>query len=119
MKPTIVIGLLGGGKHGKKMEGGLLEPEMEMPEAMMDKAMNAKNKANAVMKASYGPATGADKCKHCEYFNTEMPELKKGDGYCELWEFVCSEKNVCAAYEFKEELKGEEEGEEYEEESED
>ena len=109
MKPTIVIGLLGSGKHGKKMEGGLLEPEMEMPEAMMDKAMNAKNKANAVMKASYGPATGADKCKHCEYFKTEYPELKKGEGFCELWEFTCSEKNVCAAYQFNEELKGEEE----------
>ncbi len=116
MKPTIVIGLLGGGKHGKKMEGGLLEPEMEMPEAMMDKAMNAKNKASAVMKASYGPATGADKCKHCEYFNTEMPELKNGEGFCELWEFTCSEKNVCAAYEFKEE---EEESEDSEMEGED
>ena len=114
MKPTIVIGLLGGGKHGKKMEGGLLEPEMEMPEAMMDKAMNAENKAKAVMKASYGPATGADKCKHCEYFNTEMPELKKGEGFCELWEFTCSEKNVCAAYEFKEEEEGEEESEDME-----
>lgn len=111
MKPTIVIGLLGGGKHGKKMEGGLLEPEMEMPEAMMDKAMNAKNKANAVMKASYGPANGSEKCKHCEYFQTEMPELKKGDGFCELWNFVCSEKNTCAAYEFKEEDEGEDDAE--------
>ena len=114
MKPTIVIGLLGGGKHGKK-EGGLLEPEMEMPEAMMDKAMNAKNKAKAVMKASYGPATGAEKCKHCSYFDTDMPDLKKGDGYCGLWDFVCSEKNVCAAFQFMEE----DEEEEGEEESED
>jgi len=110
--PVIMIGLLGKPKNGKKMEGGLLEPEMEMPEAMTDKETNAENKANAVMKASYGPATGAQKCGSCEYFNTEYPTLAKGQGFCELWEFTCSDKNVCAAYEFNEDLKGEEEEEE-------
>ena len=112
--PTIVIGLLG--KPGGKMkpEGGLLEPEMEMPEALSDPEMNKANKAKAVMKAAYGPATGAQKCGSCEYFKTEYPGIGKGQGFCELWEFTCSDKNVCAAYEFNEELKGEEEGEEEE-----
>lgn len=112
--PVIMIGLLGKPKNGKKMEGGLLEPEMEMPEALADEAVNKENKANAVMKASYGPATGAQKCASCEYFKTDYPTLGKGQGFCELWEFTCSNKNVCAAYEFNEELKGEEEDEEYE-----
>ena len=112
--PTIMIGLLGKPSEKSKAEGGLLEPEMEMPEALSDPEMNKANKANAVMKAAYGPATGAQKCASCEYFNTDYPSLGKGQGFCELWEFTCSDKNVCAAYEFDEELKGEEEGEEEE-----
>lgn len=103
-----MIGLLGKPPSKSKEEGGLLEPEMEMPEAMTDKELNAQNKANAVMKASYGPATGAQKCGSCEYFNMEYPTMAKGQGFCELWEFTCSDKNVCAAYEFSENLKGEE-----------
>ena len=105
--PTIVIGLLG--KHGGKMkpEGGLLESEA--PEALSDPELNKQNKAKAVMVASYGPATGAQKCGSCEYFKTDYPGMGKGQGFCELWEFTCSDKNVCAAYEFNEELKGEEE----------
>jgi hypothetical protein len=40
---------------------------------------------------------------------TDMPGLKKGEGFCEVWEFKCSDKNLCAAWEFK---KPEEEEEE-------
>lgn len=105
--PTIMIGLLGKPMEKSKPEGGLLESEM--PEAMTDPELNKANKAQAVMKASYGPATGAQKCQSCEYFNMELPGLSKGEGFCELWEFICLDKNVCAAYEFNEELAGEEE----------
>ena len=104
--PTIMIGLLGK-PPGKSKEEGLLESEM--PEALSDPEVNKQNKANAILKASYGPATGAQKCGSCEYFNTEYPTMAKGQGFCELWEFTCSDKNVCAAYEFNEDLKGEEE----------
>jgi hypothetical protein len=50
-------------------------------------------------------------CGNCEYFSTEYPTLGKGQGFCEVWEFKCSDKNLCAAYEFK---KPEEEMEEEE-----
>jgi hypothetical protein len=113
-QPTIIIGLLGKGKNGKKAEGGLLEPEMEMPEALTDEAVNTENKANAVMKANYGPSEDKMRyCGNCEYFSTEYPNLGKGQGFCEVWEFKCSDKNLCAAYEFKKpeeeeyEMKGE------------
>jgi len=115
--PVIMIGLLGKPLGKMKEEGGLLESEMEMPEAMSDPELNKQNKAQAVLKASYGPATGAQKCASCEYFNTDYPKLGKGQGFCELWEFTCSDKNVCAAYEFNEDLKGEEEYEGEDEES--
>ena len=110
--PVIMIGLLGKPKGKMKEEGGLLESEMEMPEAMSDLEQNKANKAQAVLKASYGPATGAQKCASCGYFNTDYPSLGKGQGFCELWEFTCSDKNVCAAYEFNDELKEEESEEE-------
>lgn len=110
--PSIMIGLLGKPSEKYKSEGGLLESDMEMPEALSDPELNKANKAKAVMKAAYGPATGAQKCGSCEYFKTDYPEMGKGQGFCELWEFTCSDKNVCAAYEFNEELKGEEEEEE-------
>jgi len=116
--PVIMIGLLGKPPGKMKEEGGLLESDMEMPEAMSDSELNKQNKAQAVLKASYGPATGAQKCASCEYFSTDYPKLGKGQGFCELWEFTCSDKNVCAAYEFNEELKGEEEYEGEDEESE-
>lgn len=110
-KPTLIIGLLGGGKHMGKEEGGLLEPEMEMPEALMDERLNKQNKAKAIIKAAYGPAEDKKMCGNCEYFETEYPELKKGEGFCEVWEFKCSEKNVCLAWEFskpEDDYKGEE-----------
>lgn len=101
---TIVIGLLGKPKDGKKMKGGLLEPEMEMPEALTDEAVNKENKAIAVEKAAYGPSDSRTQaCANCEYFNTEYPTLPKGQGFCEVWEFKCSDKNLCAAWEYKKE----------------
>ncbi len=108
---TIMIGLLGKpmGKH--KAEGGLLESEMEMPEALMDESENRKNKANAVLKAQYGPAEGKQMCGNCEYFDTDY-QLPKGQGFCEVYEFTCSDKNVCLAWEFDKEEEPEEESEE-------
>ena len=110
--PTIMIGLLGKPMHKGKPEGGLLESEMEMPEALTDEAVNKANKANAVLKANYGPSEDKQRyCGNCEYFNMEMPNLSKGQGFCELWEFKCADTNICAAYEFKkpeEESEGEE-----------
>ena len=115
--PVIMIGLLGKPRHGKKMEGGLLEPEMEMPEAMTDEELNLENKAMAVEKAAYGPSDSRTQaCGNCEYFNTDYPTLGKGQGFCEVWEFVCSDKNLCAAWEYK---KPEEESEEESENGED
>jgi hypothetical protein len=94
--PVIMIGLLGKPK-GKKEEGGLLEPDL--PEALMDSEVNKANKAEAVLKAQYGPAEGKQMCGNCEYFNTDY-ELPKGQGFCEVYEFSCSDKNVCLAWEF-------------------
>lgn len=97
-KPVIMIGLLGKSK-GKERKEGLLEPDM--PEAMMDESVNTENKAMAVEKANYGPSEDKMRyCGNCEYFDMEMPELKQGEGFCELWEFKCRDKNLCAAYEF-------------------
>ena len=109
--PTIMIGLLGPGKQEKKMGEGLLESDM--PPAMTDEATNKANKAVAVEKAMYGPSDNKrQQCANCEYFDMEMPTLKKGEGFCELWEFRCQDKNVCAAWEFKK--PEEEESEDYE-----
>lgn len=106
-----MIGLLGKPMSKRKPEGGLLESEMEMPEALMDESVNKANKANAVMKAEYGPAEGKQKCGNCEYFNTDFPNMAKGQGFCEVYEFTCSDKNVCLAWEFDKE-ESEDEGEE-------
>ena len=102
-----MIGLLGKpmGKH--KAEGGLLESEMEMPEALMSEPVNKANKANAVMKAQYGPAEGKQMCGNCEYFDTDY-QLPKGQGFCQVYEFSCSDKNVCLAWEFDKEESEEE-----------
>lgn len=110
--PTIMIGLLGKPKEEKEDKGLL---ESGLPEAMMDESVNAQNKAMAVEKAMYGPAdkNGRQFCKNCEYFDMEMPELKQGEGFCEIWEFKCREGNVCAAWEF-DKPEEEEESEEYE-----
>jgi hypothetical protein len=115
MKPTIMIGLLGGGKHGKKMEGGgLLESEMECPIETQDEIVNKGNKQKAIIKAMYGPATDKNKkCGTCEYF--DMSEamqacgVAKGEGVCKVWEFKCREGNTCQAWESAEDV---EEGDE-------
>lgn len=84
-----------------KSEGGLLEPDMEMPEAMMDEAINRENKSIAIEKAMYGPSQDKMRfCGNCENFKTNYPVLKPGEGYCEVWQFKCGEKNLCAAWEF-------------------
>lgn len=96
--PTIMIGLLGKPKE-EKGEKGLLESDL--PEALTDASVNAENKAIAVEKANYGPSEDKMRyCGNCEYFNMEMPELKSGEGFCEIWEFKCRDKNLCAAWEF-------------------
>jgi hypothetical protein len=110
--PVIMIGLLGK-KPMHKSEGGLLEPEMEMPEALADESVNKANKANAVLKANYGPSEDKMRyCGNCEYFNMEMPNLGKREGYCELWEFKCMDSGLCAAYEFDKEEEEEDSEEE-------
>ena len=113
-----MIGLLGAPKGAKKPEGGLLEPDMDLPLAMQDEAINKGNKAKAVLKANYGPSEDKQRyCKLCEYFDTEVSGLDKNSGYCELWEFKCSSKNLCAAFEFDKEEKSDsyKEGEDSEE----
>jgi len=106
-----MIGLLGKPKKGEKPEGGLLEPSMELPEALTDESVNKANKANAVLKANYGPSEDKMRyCGNCEYFDMELPSLGKKEGFCEIWEFKCMESGLCAAYEFgKEEEESEEE----------
>jgi hypothetical protein len=111
---TIMIGLLGGGKHGKKMEGGLLESEMECPLETQDETVNKGNKQKAIIKAMYGPATDKNKkCGTCEYFDMsdamKACGVKEGEGVCMVWEFKCREENTCQAWESGEEM---EEGEE-------
>ncbi len=72
------------------------------------KEVNKANKANAVLKAQYGPAEGKQMCGNCEYFNTDY-DLPEGQGFCEVYEFSCSDKNVCLAWEFDKEEESEEE----------
>jgi hypothetical protein len=123
MKPTIMIGLLGGGKHGKKMEGGLLESEMECPLETQDETVNKGNKQKAIIKAMYGPATDKNKkCGTCEYFDMsdamKACGVKEGEGVCMVWEFKCREENTCQAWESGEEMESEESEEEGEDDAE-
>ena len=99
----IMIGLLGKPEGKMKPEGGLLEPEMEMPGALMDEAVNRENKAIAIEKAHYGPSEDKMRyCGNCENFKTEYPTLEAGQGFCEVWQFKCAASNLCAAWEFNE-----------------
>jgi len=112
MKPVIMIGLLGK-KPMHKSEGGLLESDM--PEALADESVNKANKANAVLKANYGPSEDKMRyCGNCEYFNMELPTFGKKEGFCEIWEFKCMDSNLCAAYEFGKEEESEDDSEEEE-----
>ena len=117
-KTTIMIGLLGDKPMmGEKEEGGLLaEDKSSCPLSTQDKDINRGNMRKAVITADYGSKEdGEGKCKACEYFNTELSDcgVKKGDGYCEIFDFVCNQENGCMAWESKEK---EDEEMEYEEE---
>jgi hypothetical protein len=104
MKPTIVIGLLGGGKHSKEMEGGLLDEMGECPLATQDEIVNKGNKQKAILTASYGPSDGKEKCGNCEYgMKLKGCGLGKGEVFCDIYEFKCDAKNVCDAWESMEE----------------
>lgn len=103
-KPMIMIGLLGGKPEmaGKK-EGGLLESEVETcPLATQNEVINTGNKEKAIVVAKYGKRVDAQ-CKGCEYFCTpdEMPScgIKKGMGFCKIYEFTCAESNGCDSWE--------------------
>ena len=103
---TVMIGLLGPGKEMGKESESLLEDDMsECPLATQDEIVNKGNKQKAILVAAYGPAEEEGKnCGMCEY--GEMLEgcgLKKGEVYCSAFDFKCSEKNVCSAFESKEE----------------
>jgi hypothetical protein len=115
---SIMIGLLGKEpKMADKSEGGLLESNMEScPLATQDMDINKGNKKKAIITASYGEVEdGEGKCKACEYYNTELSDcgVTKGNGYCEIFDFVCSQENGCMAWEAK---NNEDEEMEYEEE---
>jgi hypothetical protein len=102
-KTTIMIGLLGDKpKMGKKEEGGLLAEDMSScPLSTMDADINKGNMKKAVLTASYGEVEdGEGKCKACEYYNTELTDcgVKKGNGHCEIFDFVCSDNNGCMAF---------------------
>jgi hypothetical protein len=101
---SIMIGLLGKEpKMSEKSEGGLLESNTEScPLATQDMDINKGNRKKAIITASYGEVEdGEGKCKACEYFNTELSDcgVKKGDGYCEIFDFVCNQENGCMAWE--------------------
>jgi hypothetical protein len=110
----ITVGLLGGKPmmaEGK--EGGLLESDVSScPLATQDKVVNAGNKRKAEVSANYTDKPVA-KCMDCEYFCTpkEMPTcgIEKTMGFCDKFEFMCSEKNGCDEFEVKtEEMEDEE-----------
>ena len=99
--PTIMIGLLG--KEPEMMKGdGLLESEC--PLATQDETINKGNKQKAILVAKYGPAESEETCGNCEYGKKlKNCGLKKGEIFCEQFEFKCSDKNVCDAWEPMEE----------------
>jgi len=118
----IMIGLLGGKPEmAEKKEGGLLEADVEScPLATQNETINAGNKEKAIVVAKYGKRTDAQ-CKSCEYFCTpdEMPNcgIKKGMGFCKIYEFMCAESNGCDSWEsadMEEMEESEEESEDYE-----
>ena len=99
---TIMIGLLG--KDPEMVEGnGMLESEC--PLSTKDEIINKGNKQKAILTANYGPAEKKGQtCGNCEYGKKlENCGLKKGEVYCENFDFKCSDKNVCDAWEPMEE----------------
>jgi hypothetical protein len=102
----ITVGLLGGKPEmAESKEGGLLESDVSScPLATQDKVINEGNKRKAVVVANYTDKPVA-KCMDCEYFVTvqELPScgMAKGTGFCDKFEFMCSEKNGCDEFEVK------------------
>ena len=113
----ITLGLLGGKPMmAENKEGGLLESDVSAcPLATQDKVVNDGNKRKAVVVANYTDKPVA-KCMDCEYFCTpkEMPScgMAKGTGFCDKFEFMCSDKNGCDEFEVATEEEMEEEYEE-------
>ena len=98
--PTIMIGLLGSEPEMVEKEG-LLE-DGECPLATQDEIVNKGNKQVAILKAAYGPAEGKETCGNCEYgMDMKKCGLKDTEVYCEIFDFKCSKKNVCDAWEEK------------------
>ena len=102
---TVMIGLLGPGKEMGKEADSLLEDDMsECPLATQDETINKGNKQKAVLTASYGPAEDEKTCGNCEYgMKLKGCGLKKGEVFCDIFEFKCSDKNVCSAWDSMEE----------------
>ena len=102
---TVMIGLLGPGKQMGKESESLLEDDMtECPLATQDETINKGNKQKAVLTASYGPSEGEQKCGNCEYgMKLKGCGLKKGEVFCDIFEFKCAESNVCDAWDSMEE----------------
>ena len=102
---TVMIGLLGPGKEMGKEADSLLEDDMsECPLATQDETINKGNKQKAVLTANYGPSEGEQKCGNCEYgMKLKNCGLKKGEVFCDIFEFKCSDKNVCDAWDSMEE----------------
>jgi hypothetical protein len=102
----ITVGLLGGKPEmAESKEGGLLESDVSScPLATQDKVINEGNKRKAVVVANYTDKPVA-KCMDCEYFcpSKDLPTcgMGKGMGFCEKFEFTCSEKNGCDEFEVK------------------
>ena len=102
---TVMIGLLGPGMEKGKGAESLLEDDMsECPLATSDEIVNKGNKQKAILTASYGPAEDEKTCGNCEYGEKlKGCGLKKGEVFCQVFEFKCSEKNVCDAWDSMEE----------------
>jgi hypothetical protein len=100
----ITVGLLGGKPQmAESKEGGLLESDVSScPLATQDKVINEGNKRKAIVVANYTDKPVA-KCMDCEYFcpSKDMPTcgMGKGMGFCDKFEFTCSEKNGCDEFE--------------------
>ncbi len=82
-------------------EAAKIDEKMADKQADIDKIQAEKDRAlggksNEALKANYGPSEDKMRyCGNCEYFNMEMPNLGKREGYCELWEFKCQRLFLC------------------------
>jgi hypothetical protein len=102
---TVMIGLLGPGMEKGKGAESLLEDDMsECPLATSDEIVNKGNKQKAVLTAAYGPAEDKQTCGNCEYGEKlKGCGLKKGEVFCEIFQFKCAKDNVCDAHQAYEE----------------